>query len=140
MCGEGYFAFLNLFRAHEDDVAESIKNRIVRIADKKLLAAIDKAAALRPLFDRKAQDYDAILTPSAPSEAPLGHGVPADPVFNGIWTMLHVPCINLPGLVGQEGLPIGVQLVAPRRGDALLLAVAAALAPLLARDKSLKSG
>lgn len=130
MSGEGYFAFLNLFRAHAADLAENIRNRILRVHDQKLLEATDRAAALRPLFDRMARSYDAILTPSAPGEAPR-HGVAADPIFNGIWTMLHAPCITLPGLVGPAGLPVGIQLVAPRRADGSLLATAAALAPLL---------
>jgi Asp-tRNA(Asn)/Glu-tRNA(Gln) amidotransferase A subunit family amidase len=131
MCGEGYFAFLNLFRAHRDDVSENIRRRIVRVSNSKLVAALDKAAALRPAFDRMASRYDAILTPSAPGEAPRGHNVPGDAVFNGLWTLLHAPCITLPGLVGPSGMPLGIQLVAPRHADGSLLAAAAAVAPPL---------
>ena len=131
MCGEGYFAFLNLLRCHRDDLSESIRTRLSRIPISKLLATADEAASLRPQFDRLAERFDAILTPSAPGEAPVGANVPADATFNGMWTLLHAPCITLPGLVGPEGLPVGVQLVAPRGNDAQLLGVAAAIAPLL---------
>lgn len=131
MCGEAYFAFLNLFRIHPANVSDSIRQRVVPVPSEKLLAAADSAAALRPLFDRIASRYDAILTPSAPGEAPVGHNIPADAAFNGIWTLLHTPCITLPGLFGPAGLPVGIQLVAPRRADGSLLAVAAAVAPLL---------
>jgi len=131
MRGEGYFAFLNLFRVHPDDVSENIHQRIVRVSGRKLLSAVDRAATLRPTFDRMANSYNAILTPSAPGEAPLGHNVRGDATFNGLWTLLHAPCITLPGLVGPAGLPLGIQLVASRNADGSLLAVAAALAPLL---------
>src|SRR6516164_2138074 len=131
MCGEGYFAFLNLFRAHPDNVSESIHRRIVRVSNSKLVAAQDKAAALRPTFDRMAERYDAILTPSAPGEAPRGPNVPVDAIFNGLWTLLHAPCITLPGLFGPQGLPLGIQLVAPRHADGSLLTAAAGVAPFL---------
>jgi len=130
MCGEGYFAFLNLFRAHPDNISESIHRRIVRVSNSKLVAAQDKAAALRPIFDRMADRYDAILTPSAPGEAPRGN-LPADAIFNGLWTLLHAPCITLPGLIGPQGLPLGIQLVAPRHADGSLLTAAAGVAPFL---------
>jgi Asp-tRNA(Asn)/Glu-tRNA(Gln) amidotransferase A subunit family amidase len=68
---------------------------------------------------------DALLTPSAPGEAPLGLGSTGSPVFNHPWTLLHVPCVSLPGLSGPSGMPVGVQLVGPRGGDAALLALAA---------------
>ena len=110
---------------------DSIRKRIVRVPADRLLTAVDKAAALRPQFDRLARGYDAILTPSAPGEAPVGHHILADPSFNGLWTLLHTPCITLPGLVGPAGMSVGIQLVASRGADKLLLATAAAVAPLL---------
>jgi len=65
-------------------------------------------------------DYDAILTPSAVSEAPL-MGSTGDPVCCTIWTLCGLPCISLPLLQGANDLPIGVQLVgSPREDDRLL--------------------
>ena len=55
----------------------------------------------------------------------------AGAVFNRMWTLLHVPCINLPCHVGPAGLPIGVTLVSPRFTDRQLLRVATAFAPIL---------
>ena len=68
---------------------------------------------------------DVLLTPSVIGEAPEGLAATGDPAFNRIWTLLHLPCLNLPGRTGPHGLPIGVQLVGPPRGDARLLAAAA---------------
>jgi Asp-tRNA(Asn)/Glu-tRNA(Gln) amidotransferase A subunit family amidase len=67
---------------------------------------------------------EAILTPSTPGEAPIGLTSTGSPVFNHLWSLIHVPCVSLPGLAGPSGMPVGVQLVGPRGRDAALLAVA----------------
>ncbi|MGD9622663.1 MAG: amidase [Mycolicibacterium sp.] len=96
-----------------------------------LRTALDEAASLRPAFDAIAAEWDALLTPSAPGEAP-DTTTTGDSVFNGIWTVLHAPCAAIPGFTGPSGLPVGVQLVAPRYADARLLAVTAAAASVIA--------
>ena len=68
---------------------------------------------------------DALLTPSAPGEAPAGLASTGDPVFNRVVTLLGFPAISLPAGTGPMGLPLGVQLVGAPHGDAALLAVAA---------------
>jgi Asp-tRNA(Asn)/Glu-tRNA(Gln) amidotransferase A subunit family amidase len=70
------------------------------------------------------QRYDAILTPAAPSAAPKGLSSTGDPAFCTLWTLCGMPCITLPLLQSTDGLPIGVQLVGPRGGDARLLRTA----------------
>ena len=130
MSGEGFFAFLNLFRAHSAELPDSILNRMVRVPADELLTASNTADTLRPRFDKLARAYDAIMTLAAPGEAPVGLNVPAEPIFNSLWTLLRVPCIVLPGITGPAGMPVGLQLVAPRRADASLLAAATAVAPL----------
>ena len=45
-----------------------------------------------------------------------------------------MPCVTLPLLESVNGLPIGVQLVAPRGGDARLLRTARWLAAKMARS------
>lgn len=45
-------------------------------------------------------------------------------IFNAIWTALHVPVINVPGFVGETGMPVGLSLVAGRYQDRHLLRVA----------------
>jgi amidase len=72
------------------------------------------------LFD----DFDALLVPAAPGEAPAGLDMTGDPLFNRTWTLLHLPCVTVPAGRGDSGLPIGVQLVGRLGDDARLLAVA----------------
>ncbi|SDC42753.1 amidase [Belnapia rosea] len=66
-------------------------------------------------------DVDAILTPSAPGEAPEGLGWTGDPAFNSLWTLLHLPCVTVPVGTGARGLPLGAQIVTAfgRDGEAL---------------------
>ncbi|MBL8702701.1 MAG: amidase [Alphaproteobacteria bacterium] len=132
---EGRVAFLDLERARPDLLSPGI---VKRMADARqrghgaLRDALDRAAVARIEFDRLAGAFDALLTPAANGEAPLGLTFTGDPIFNGLWTLLHAPCVTVPGLVGPAGLPIGLQLVAPRYRDARLLAVAETLGALLA--------
>ena len=99
--------------------------------------AIDAAGygdAVRHLYEwRAALDeafagFDGVLTPSAPGEAPRGLRFTGDITFNYLWTALHVPAVTIPAFRGPRGLPIGVQLVAPRHADDRLLGAAARIA------------
>jgi Asp-tRNA(Asn)/Glu-tRNA(Gln) amidotransferase A subunit family amidase len=76
--------------------------------------------------------YDAMLVPAAPGEAPAGLEYTGNPVFNRMWTLLGVPCATVPALWGEEGLPVGVQLVGRISDDARLLACAMFLERALA--------
>lgn len=77
-------------------------------------AALDRLAILRSRIDTIASTYDALITPSAPGVAPVGLGYTGDSRFCGMWTALHVPCVNVPGFSGEGGMPLGLTLVAPR--------------------------
>ncbi|MBM3517615.1 MAG: amidase [Alphaproteobacteria bacterium] len=87
-------------------------------------AAQRLASRSRTQLDALFAGYDALLAPSAVGEAPHGLGRTGDPVFNRMWTLLHVPCITLPRYVGANRLPVGIQLVGARWADEHLLRVA----------------
>jgi Asp-tRNA(Asn)/Glu-tRNA(Gln) amidotransferase A subunit family amidase len=44
-----------------------------------------------------------------------------DPIFCALWTLCGMPSVSVPLLRGANGLPLGVQLVGARHGDARLL-------------------
>ncbi|KAJ6581255.1 amidase signature domain-containing protein [Mycena capillaripes] len=94
------------------------------------LTALDNLAQLRPKIDIIASRYDAILTASVVDEAPEGLASTGNAALCGMWTALHVPVVNIPGFVGDHGMPVGLSLVAPRYHDRRLLKVAAAVAPV----------
>ena len=76
---------------------------------------------------------DVILTPSAPDAAPHGLGATGKPTFNRLWTLLGPPCVNVPGLADNGGLPLGVQIVGRFARDKIALAAARFLEQALRR-------
>ncbi len=89
------------------------------------------AAEGRRVSAQMLASVDALVAPAAPGEAPAGLAATGDPVFSRVWTLLGLPCVNLPGLRGPQGLPVGVQLVGAAGADRALLEVAASLHPVL---------
>ena len=92
------------------------------------LAAVDWTLVLNAGLDQIFKRYDAILAPSAPGAAPPGLESTGNPAFCTLWTLCGTPAISLPLLKDENGLPLGVQLVGPRGGDARLMRTAAWLA------------
>lgn len=85
-------------------------------------------------------DLDVLLTPSAPGEAPEGLEATGDPLFNRVWTLLGVPCVNVPALTGPSGLPVGGQVVGRVKDDRRTLAAASAIAYALSIGDRRKAG
>lgn len=94
--------------------------------------ALETAEAFRRYLDDVFAGVDALLTPSAPGEAPEGLESTGGPNFNSIWTLAWTPCITLPAGTGPKRLPLGVQLVGPRFRDEALFDIAAWAEPRLA--------
>jgi Asp-tRNA(Asn)/Glu-tRNA(Gln) amidotransferase A subunit family amidase len=122
---------LNLRREWEhgrDRLSSALKARIERgreVRAHEYLSALARVphlnASLTELFEQR---YDAILTPSAAGTAPAGLESTGDPAFCTMWTLCGMPALNVPLMQGANGLPLGVQLVGPRHGDARLLRTA----------------
>lgn len=86
--------------------------------------AVQKSAKAQAEFNHVIGECDVLLCPSAIGEAPLGLLATGDPIFNRAWTLLGLPCINVPGLTGATGMPIGIQLVGRLGDDSTLLLAA----------------
>lgn len=112
--------------ASPDKVSDLLK---ARLAESKEVGAGDYVSALLargPLNETLAallDQYDAVLCLPAPGPAPRGLATTGSPRFNGLWTYLGVPCVNLPRL-SVDGLPLGVQLVGKLGEDGKLLRTA----------------
>jgi Asp-tRNA(Asn)/Glu-tRNA(Gln) amidotransferase A subunit family amidase len=99
------------------------RGRETRAAD--YLSALTRVSELVAIATEMfEQRYDAILTTAATGTAPLGLESTGDPMFCAIWTMCGLPAVTVPLMRGANGLPLGVQLVGPRHGDARLLRTA----------------
>ncbi len=94
--------------------------------------ACARIALLNAGFDDIFERCDAIVTPAAAGTAPRGLESTGDPAFCTLWTLCGMPALSLPLMRGENGLPLGVQLVGPRGGDARLLRTASWLERQLA--------
>jgi Asp-tRNA(Asn)/Glu-tRNA(Gln) amidotransferase A subunit family amidase len=66
---------------------------------------------------------NAVLTPAAPGVAPKGEAT-GNPAFCTLWTLTGLPAVTLPLLVGEDDMPLGVQLIGAAGDDARLLRTA----------------
>jgi Asp-tRNA(Asn)/Glu-tRNA(Gln) amidotransferase A subunit family amidase len=83
--------------------------------------ALGRISPLNDGFDELFERCDAVLTPAVPGTAPQGLESTGNPAFCTLWTLCGMPALSLPLMQGENGLPLGVQLVGPRGGDARLL-------------------
>ncbi len=123
------------YERHHDEVSQILRDTVLTpgrdlpLAD--YVEALETAEKFRRHLDDIFSDVDLLLTPSAAGEAPLGLASTGDPSFNSIWTLAWTPCVTLPAATGPNGLPLGLQLVAPRSRDEAMLAAAAWAQPRL---------
>jgi Asp-tRNA(Asn)/Glu-tRNA(Gln) amidotransferase A subunit family amidase len=119
-----------------DRLSEQLRSQIERGRNVRAIdyqRALSRIAPIHESFlELFEQRCDAILTPAATGAAPKGLSSTGDPVFCTLWTLCGMPAISLPLLQGANGLPLGVQLVGPRNGDARLLRTARWLAAQVA--------
>jgi Asp-tRNA(Asn)/Glu-tRNA(Gln) amidotransferase A subunit family amidase len=93
-----------------------------RIGREEHVRHLRQAEELRERARDLTERYDALLAPAAVGEAPLGLGATGDPIFSRGWTLLRLPAITLPGFVGPNAMPVGVQLISRLHDDERLLA------------------
>ncbi|MGH2588097.1 MAG: amidase [Dehalococcoidia bacterium] len=74
--------------------------------------------------DTDLQRYDALIVPAAPGAAPKGLESTGDASLNAPWSLLGLPAITIPIALTENGLPLGMQLVASYGEDARLLTAA----------------
>ncbi|MFN7038258.1 MAG: Asp-tRNA(Asn)/Glu-tRNA(Gln) amidotransferase subunit GatA [Alphaproteobacteria bacterium] len=85
-------------------------------------------------FYKTFKEIDAILVPTAPTEAFASNEPQTDPVhmyLNDIFTipasLAGLPCISVPGGLSKAGLPLGLQIIGPSFREDKVLNVALAL-------------
>ncbi len=97
----------------------------------RVAAARQMVAACTAELDSLFGDRDVLIAPAAVGEAPVGTAT-GDPLFNRIWTQLHLPCLTLPAGTGPAGLPLGIQIIGCLDDEARLLRGAAWIEGMLA--------
>ena len=110
---------------HNDTLSPQVSKLLAHgatISDQAYQEAIELRNGAISYFGSLFNDFDAIITPSAPGEAPLfSAGNTGNPIFSTVWTLCGLPCLNMPVLMSENDMPIGVQLVGGREEDDRLL-------------------
>jgi Asp-tRNA(Asn)/Glu-tRNA(Gln) amidotransferase A subunit family amidase len=130
------------FNEHWDLISPTLQKIIERgrtITTMQYEDAIETMASTCSFFEAFYNDYDAVIAPAAPGEAPEFGDSTGDPLFSTIWTLAGLPCVSIPLLTGSNNLPIGVQLVgAADEDDRLLRTANWILAHLRAQQTSIQ--
>jgi len=93
------------------------------VSAKDYIDAIENAKLMELSLKKVFKEFDAIITPSAPGQAPRDLMNTGNAIFNGYWTMMGVPAISLPLLRGKDNLPIGIQVITSWKEDSKLLKI-----------------
>jgi 2-dehydropantoate 2-reductase len=104
-------------------------------------AALRRREDLLPGAAAVYQDIDVLITPAAPFTAPATTPPVDTPegelegLFTAVFNVTGDPALVLPCGWDGDGLPIGIQLSAPRGADMPLLAAATVIEPVLAAER-----
>jgi len=117
---EMYAMHAPLYRKRTAEIIEIGK----KVSDQELATARANSSALRRELEAAMAHtgIDLWVSPSAPGPAPEGIQATGDPNMNLPWTHAGMPVITLPAGQAKNGLPLGLQFVAPFGADEELLA------------------
>ncbi|WP_179220518.1 amidase [Rhodococcus sp. NCIMB 12038] len=128
LLAEAYAVHGERFRAHPESFGGDVAQRLTRGADitgSELAALYQVGFEWRRALEGLFGDVDLILTPATSSTAPLINGIDTLETsrrfgaITGPWAIGGVPALAVPcGFA--DGLPVGMQLVAPRWREDLL--------------------
>lgn len=126
------FEFVRSHAAEINDHLPQISERLRkgRIADglscsfERYREALCLAERARAMFDELTEPFDVLVTAASTGEAPIGLDTTGDASMCIIWTAMYTPAISLPALHGQNGLPLGLQVIGKRHADLAALGAA----------------
>jgi Asp-tRNA(Asn)/Glu-tRNA(Gln) amidotransferase A subunit family amidase len=133
---EAHQAFAWEYRKNYEAMPPLLRGRLdesVDIAPAAYDEARTIAARARAALAATFEEVDVLLTFSAPGAAPKGLDYTGDPRFNRLWTLMGTPCVNVPAINAESGLPVGVQVIARLGNDAGALNAAHFVEAALAR-------
>jgi Asp-tRNA(Asn)/Glu-tRNA(Gln) amidotransferase A subunit family amidase len=109
----------SLYRERTAEIIEIGK----KVSDQELASLRANCSALRKELETAMAHagIDLWVTPSALGPAPEDIHATGDPNMNLPWTHAGMPCITLPAGKAKNGLPLGMQFVAPFGADEMLI-------------------
>ncbi len=134
--------FARMLEQHPDDFKQSLADNIragEHLTGADVARAYQHRTALAETMRRFFEQYDVLVLPTSqvppfPADQEYPHDINGKPMETYLdWmrsayliTVTGCPAISVPGGTTRDGLPIGVQIVAPHGADRRLLEVAAA--------------
>ncbi len=115
------------FDTGAEQLSASLRQQIERgrqVLATDYLKAVARIEIINEGFEDIFENFDAIVTPATLGTAPRGLASTGDPLLATLWTYSGMPALAMPLARGENGLPLGVQLVAARGDDARLLRTA----------------
>lgn len=113
---------------HRQDDLSPVLRQTLDFAQTLTAADYDEARVAAETASQQMDDYfediDAVLTLSAPGPAPFGLESTGSSIFNRIWTLFGLPCVNVTGLANEAGMPLGAQIIGPYMSDHKTLCIA----------------
>ncbi|MES2582135.1 MAG: amidase [Pseudomonadota bacterium] len=103
--------------------------RALRFGLSDVLQAQEQRAALAMLMGRFHQRYDLLLSPVLSAPVPRLGIAPESP-FCAVFNLTQQPAASVPIGLDSNGLPVGLQIVGPAHGDAVVLRAAKAFEQL----------
>lgn len=130
-----YARFSEHYRPRTVEIIEHGK----RVSDSTLADARASVARLREMLEAQMGEsgIDLWAAPAAPGPAPAGIHATGNPDMNLPWTHAGLPAITLPAGRANNGLPLGLQIIARFGSDERLINWANQLAPHLKEGASL---
>ncbi|HXG36154.1 MAG TPA: amidase [Dehalococcoidia bacterium] len=125
LVSEAGVSHFDTFRRHPDDFrpqAQVLMETSQLVPATAYLRALQIRRYLQGGLGALFNGYDLLLTAVATGPAPRGLEWTGDPVCAIPWTFLGLPALALPMGLGSQGLPLGLQLIAPAWQEERLLA------------------
>ncbi len=91
-----------------------------KISAEKYRSALNDQSHLIAKMDEFLKDFDALICLSTSGAAPL-RGVTESPDSALMWTLTHLPSLNVPAFTSPSGEPFGLQIIARKYNDYLLI-------------------
>ena len=122
-----YDKSLSYYFAEEQRQSERISSvmtemieRGSKISSEKYYQSLQTQEQLISIMDSIMENYDACICLSTAGDAPK-RNVMELPDPSLMWTLMHLPALNVPMFVSPSGLPYGVQIISRKYNDYLLL-------------------
>lgn len=112
---------------HRKDLSADMTKMIdagLAVSPQQYDAARSLTRTCRAMLPEIFNGVDVLVAPSTVGYAPSGIAATGDPLFNRIWTLLHLPVVHVPVAHGPQGLPLGVSVVGPVGADRATLRAA----------------